>query len=152
MFVIRVVSLLVGVIGLSCGFSVSATFGKVAGSSSEYVTFMKDGGWCWYQDPRAIIKNGKLVVAGVSGRNGDVKLSVYDLVAGKDLGTVILHQEFERDDHDVPALYARPDGSILAMWAKHGREKVHYYAISSPTNYLDWGERQQFHHEYEERW
>ncbi len=125
---------------------------KAATASSNPITFMKDGGWCWYQDPRAIINDGKLVIAGLSGQTGDVKVSVYDLRSQKDLGTKILHKEFERDDHDVPALYARPDGSILAMWAKHGREKIHYYAISSSTNYLEWGERQEFHHEYEERW
>ena len=112
---------------------------------------MHDGGWCWYQDPRAIIANGKLVIAGLDGQTGDVRLGVFDLDSEEIEGEVVLHGHLEIDDHDVPALYARPDGSILAMWAKHGREKIHYYSISNPRNYLEWGERREFHHVYDHR-
>ncbi len=112
-------------------------------------TFMRDGGWCWYQDPRAIIAHGKLIIGGVSGQNGDLKISVYDLAASRDLGTVVLHPQFQVDDHDVPALYARPDGSILAVYAKHGNERIHYTRISSPHDYLQWGPEQQFVHNYD---
>lgn len=112
-------------------------------------TFMRDGGWCWYQDPRAIIAHGKLIIGGVSGQNGDLKVSVYDLTANRDLGTVVLHPQFQVDDHDVPALYARPDGSILAVYAKHGNERIHYTRISSPDDYLQWGPEQQFVHNYD---
>ena len=115
------------------------------------ITFMKDGGWCWYQDPRVIINNEKLIVAGLSGQSGDVKISIYDLESRKDLGTVVLHEKFQRDDHNVPALYARPDGSILAVYAKHGNEKIHYYRISDPVNYLKWEEEQRFVHDYPQR-
>lgn len=115
---------------------------------SPIITFMPDGGWCWYQDPRALIHHGKLILAGLSGRSGDVKISVYDLEAGKNLGTVVLHEKFERDDHDVPALYARPDGSILAMYAKHAKENVHYYRISDPEDYMKWGPEQRFVHDF----
>jgi len=114
------------------------------------ITFMKAGGWCWYQDPRGIIKNGKLVIGGLNGQNGDVKVAVYDLKAGKDLGTVTLHAQFERDDHDVPVFFARPDGSLLAVYARHSKEKIHYYRISSPTNYLHWGPERKFIHNYPE--
>ena len=112
-------------------------------------TFMRDGGWCWYQDPRAIIAHGKLIIGGVSGQNGDLKVSVYDLAANRDLGTVVLHPQFQVDDHNVPALYARPDGGILAVYAKHGNERIHYYRISSPDDYLQWGPEQQFVHNYD---
>lgn len=114
----------------------------------DLTTFMEDGGWCWYQDPRAIISNGKLIVGGVSGTNGDVKVAVYDLAAGQDLGTVVLHPRFQTDDHNVPAFYARPDGSVLAVYAKHGDEPIHYYRISDPNDTLKWGEEQQFKHDF----
>ncbi|MDI9383287.1 MAG: hypothetical protein QM518_03205, partial [Verrucomicrobiota bacterium] len=93
---------------------------RVDGQADEQILLMREGGWCWYQDPRALIQNGKLLVGGVSGVNGDVKVSVYDLEAGQDLGVVVLHPRFQADDHNVPAFYARPDGSVLAMYAKHG--------------------------------
>ncbi len=102
--------------------------------------FMTNGGWCWYQGPRAIISKGKLVMGGLDGQNGDVNLGVYDLKSGKVDGQITLHSNFQKDDHDAPALYARPDGSILAMWAKHGQEKKHHYKISQTDNYLSWSE------------
>jgi hypothetical protein len=110
------------------------------------ITVLEDAGWCWYQDPRAMIHHGMLLTGGVSGVSGDVKVSVYDLQAGRDLGTVILHAGFQSDDHDTPAFYARPDGSVLAMYAKHGNEKLHYYRISDPEDYTQWGEEQVFDH------
>ncbi|WP_071797471.1 glycoside hydrolase family 88 protein [Labilibacter marinus] len=116
----------------------------------DYTTFMTNGGWCWYQDPRAIINDGKLIIAGLDGQNGDVNLGVYDLLGDSVQGQVTLHKELQVDDHDVPALYARSDNSILAVWAKHGNEKIHYYNISSSDDYLQWGERMQHNHEYDD--
>jgi hypothetical protein len=116
--------------------------------AQEFTTFMKDGGWCWYQDPRVVIKNNKLIIGGLGGESGDVKIGVYDLKSNTNLGSVVLHENFQRDDHNVPALYIRPDGSILAVYAKHNNEAIHYYRISSPTDYLSWGEEKQFVHDY----
>ncbi len=123
----------------------------VNSNSSEFITFMEDGGWCWYQDPRAIIHNGKLVFGGLSGQSGDVKIGVYDLEKNENKGAVVLDKNFEVDDHDVPALYAKPDGSIYAMWAKHGKEKIHYFNSSSPDNYLEWGTKKELVHKYKEK-
>ncbi|WP_298530582.1 glycoside hydrolase family 88 protein [uncultured Algibacter sp.] len=115
---------------------------------TQHQTFMKDGGWCWYQDPRAIISNGKLLISGLSGQSGDVRLGVYDLENEKNDSALVLHEKFQRDDHDVPALYQRPDKSVLAVWAKHGDEKIHHYNISTSNDYLKWGIPKQYHHEY----
>lgn len=116
------------------------------------ITFMKDGGWCWYQDPRAIIAGEKLIIGGIDGGNGDVKVSVFDLAANRNLGTVTLHPRFQRDDHDAPALYARPDGSLLAVYTKHASDRTHRYRISDPDDYLVWGEEKEFVHAYEGGW
>ncbi|WP_298472418.1 glycoside hydrolase family 88 protein [uncultured Maribacter sp.] len=119
-------------------------------NTSLFTTFMEDGGWCWYQDPRAVIKNGKLVFGGLSGRSGDVKIGVYNLKDNIKEGTIVLDKNFQADDHDVPALYVRPNGSILAMWAKHANEKKHYYSVSSVGNYLEWGDIKEYIHTYKE--
>ncbi|MGQ1783749.1 glycoside hydrolase family 88 protein [Saccharicrinis sp. GN24d3] len=118
------------------------------GGGSQHTIFMHNGGWCWYQDPRAIISNGKIVIGGLNGQNGDVNVGVYNLRGDSIEGRVTLHKELQPDDHNVPALYARPDGSVLAVWAKHGNEKIHYYNISTADNYLQWGERMQHNHVY----
>lgn len=51
---------------LLAGFALASI--TSAKSPSVLTTFMEDGGWCWYQDPRAIISQGKLLVGGVSGQ------------------------------------------------------------------------------------
>ncbi len=118
---------------------------------NEIITFMTHGGWCWYQDPRAIISNGKIVIGGLDGMSGDVNIGVFDLKTERAVGQTCLHKALQADDHNAPALYARPDGSILAVWAKHGNEKHHYYAISSPDDYLKWENRMEHHHVYNDK-
>lgn len=117
---------------------------------NQYQTFMKDGGWCWYQDPRAIISNGKLLIGGLSGQSGDVRLGVYDLKNEKNDSTLVLHENLQRDDHNTPALYQRPDKSVLVVWAKHGKEKIHHYNISTSNDYLKWGAKKEYYHEYDD--
>ncbi|TNJ43802.1 glycoside hydrolase family 88 protein [Tamlana fucoidanivorans] len=118
---------------------------------TTYKTFMEDGGWCWYQDPRVIISEGKLLIGGLSGQSGDVRLGVYDLTKEQTDSTLVLHKNLQRDDHNVPALYQRPDKSVLAIWAKHASEKIHYYSTSEGTNYLKWGATKQYIHEYDSK-
>lgn len=110
--------------------------------------FAQNGGWCWFQDPRAIIHEDKLVVGSVSGsgeERGDLRVSVYDLKADQDLGTVVLHPKLQSDDHCAPAFYARPDNRILAIYNLHSSPK-HYYRISAPGDPTQWGEEKTFAH------
>ncbi len=84
-------------------------------------------------------------VSGCGSHAGDVRVSVYDLLADKDLGTYVLHAELESDDHNAPAFYVRPDGRILAMYAYH-TSPAHYYRISEPGDPTRWGPEQAFPH------
>jgi hypothetical protein len=112
-----------------------------------FTTFMEDGGWCWYQDPRAIIHDGKLFIGAVKGHgDGEALVGIYDLKAGKPLGNFVMHENFDRDDHNSPVFYARPDGSVLAMYARHSREKYHYYRISDPKDCTHWSEEMRIDH------
>lgn len=117
--------------------------------STAYTTFMEDGGWCWYQDPRAVIANGKLLIAGLSGQSGDVRLGVFDLKSEAIDTALVFHKDFQKDDHNVPALYKREDKSVIAMWAKHASEKKHYYKISQSPDYTNWSGTKTFAHEYD---
>ncbi|MFH4967002.1 glycoside hydrolase family 88 protein [Gaetbulibacter sp. M240] len=114
----------------------------------SHSTFMEDGGWCWYQDPRAVISDGKLVISGISGQSGDVRIGIYDLRSEKIDSTVVLHENLEVDDHDAPALFKRPDDRILAVWAMHSKEKIHYSSVTEPGNYLNWMNCKLFEHDY----
>jgi len=111
------------------------------------ITFAHNGGWCWFQDPRAIVNRGKLVIGSVSGSGGgDVRVTVYDLARGEKLGTSVLHRRFQQDDHNAPALFARPDGRLLAMYAKHNGDTKHYWRISEPGDPLSWGPERNYDH------
>jgi len=89
-----------------------------------------NGGWCWYQGPRAIVtKDGKVVFTTISGDSyvgldaGDLWASSWDPKSGK-TDHFELHDKFQRDDHDVAGLLERQDGSILAVYGKHTSDKL----------------------------
>ena len=126
-------------------FLLPALLFSFAVSAAEPVvrTFNDDGAWCWFEDERAIIHNGKLIIGSVaagahdSSRSGDIDAAVYSINDGS--GTVVeLHDALQRDDHNSPAFVVRPDGRVLAMYAKHGPENHVYYRISSSTDLTQW--------------
>lgn len=127
-----------------------AEWTAAAKPGAEFSTFMTDTGWCWYEDPRVIIHNGKLVLGGISGTSGDVRIGVFDLRSEQMDGASVLYEKFQHDDHDSPVFHVRPDGSLLTVYAKHGKEKIHHYNISDPNDYLKWGLRKEYHHVYED--
>ena len=96
------------------------------------IVLSEDGGWCWFESPRALIQGSRLIVGTVASgwndaaRKGDINAIVHDLAAGT-TSTFELHNQLELDDHDSPAFLARPDGRIVALFAKHGTENHFYY-------------------------
>jgi len=107
------------------------------------ITLKENGGWCWFQDERVIIHDGILIfgsVADTSGKNGDklngnVEVTSYDLRTNKHLGSYVLHERLEADDHNVPAFILLNDKRILVVYSKHGSDKYIRYRIS--TNPMD---------------
>jgi hypothetical protein len=90
------------------------------------IQFNDNGGWCWYQDERAVVdKTGnKLVIASTASggsRNGTNEVTVYDLATntGKTLKLPSTLPTNNVDDHNSPALLVRPDGRYMAMWSGH---------------------------------
>jgi len=97
-----------------------------------------DGGWCWFQDERCIVKDGVLYVGTVSSgyndasRKGDINVIVHDLESGE-TSTIELHDQLQLDDHDVPALL-QIDDDILAMWSTHGNDwNIHRRLINATS-------------------
>jgi len=126
--------------------SVAAEYDR-ANDPHGFTVFMQDGGWCWYQDPRAIAHDGKLFIGSVKGNgSGPALVGIYDFEAEKSLGNVLMQDRFGRDDHNSPVFYVRPDGSVLAIYAKHNRDKFHYYRISDPQDPTQWSEEQVIDH------
>lgn len=94
-----------------------------------------DGGWCWFQFPCALQHDSLLLVGSVASgghdekRRGNIELHVHDCL-NHITDSVILHEQFELDDHNAPALLIRPDGRLLIVYSKHGTEPHNYSRIS----------------------
>ncbi|GAA5200403.1 BNR-4 repeat-containing protein [Microbacterium jejuense] len=112
-----------------------------------------NGAWCWFQDERALIdpEAGLLVVGSIAvaegpggaERAGNVELTVVDL-ASRTSRIVVLHENLEADDHDVPALWRRRDGRWLAMYAKHKTDDLMRWRVSEPGDPTRWGPESTF--------
>lgn len=103
------------------------------------IRFMEQGGWCWFQDPRAVVLDDYLVMGAVRGnRNGEARIGVYDLRARKPLEPFIAQTPFNADDHNSPVFFERSDGSLLATYALHGGNRYHYSRISEPNDPTRW--------------
>jgi hypothetical protein len=110
-----------------------------------------DGGWCWFEDERAVVVRGKLIFGVVaSQRKGNVEAVAYDLAKATSTVTV-LHapaNEIETkrwmDDHNSPAFVLRPDGRLAATYAMHGVEEKIYYRITEPGDLTRWGDERVF--------
>lgn len=117
-----------------------------------------NGAWCWFQDERTLFdaETGRVLVGSVPAaegpgghrRAGNIELTVLDLES-RTSTVVVLHERLETDDHDVPALWLRPDGRYLAMYARHKSDDLSRWRISTdphdptrwePEQHFDWSD------------
>ncbi len=110
-----------------------------AGCTADEIVVLNDnGGWCWYQDERVLVHGDRLIFSSVANRSGtdgetrrgNVQITTCDLRDGKLLGVSVLHEHLLDNDHATPALLLREDGRILAVYSKHGDDKLMRYRIS----------------------
>ncbi|WP_430812262.1 MULTISPECIES: BNR-4 repeat-containing protein [unclassified Carboxylicivirga] len=92
-------------------------------SASGYLT--KDGGWCWFSDPRAIYVDGNIITGWVK-KNGTIEAASFS-AAGKEIKTKELFFRLEADDHDNPAFVETGDGRIVATYTRHSTKKEFYF-------------------------
>lgn len=109
------------------------------------IQFNDDGGWCWYQDERAVVdvKNKKLVIGTVGfqgSRNGNIEATIYDMATGK-AGTPTKLGNISVDDHNAPGIVITPGGNYVAMFAGH---RVDCYSHFSIYNGTSWSAEKKF--------
>jgi hypothetical protein len=115
-----------------------------------------DGGWCWFHYPRVICVGEWFYVGFVasgyqdSRRAGEIRVARVPTrfrwlrrtrelrLDGPDSNERI---RLWADDHNVPALLERADGSILATWSLHGRENRFYSQAFNPVRMKAIGSR-----------
>lgn len=115
--------------------------------SGPLTVFNDNGAWCWYQDERVIVHNGKLIIGSVAdasgtggaARNGNVEVVEYDIDAGGPSVRTVLHADFQADDHDTAAFLPLPDNRILAIYTKHLSDRlIHYRFTTNPNDTTAW--------------
>ena len=123
-------------------WAATATLGLWGQQAQPVIVFNDDGGWCWFEDERAIVYKDKLLIGSVaagvheSARCGNIELVTYDLSTGSKR-LEVLHPNLSDgpdnryDDHNSPVFLARPDGRILTVYAEHDLENHFYYRISA---------------------
>src|SRR5262249_46786954 len=106
------------------------------------ITFNDNGGWCWYQDERAVVdtaKNKLIIATEASGgsRNGQTEAVIYDIAMNKSTRYTLVSSlsTGNVDDHNSPALLIRPDGNYFAMWSSH---RIDCFSRTSIFNGTSW--------------
>jgi hypothetical protein len=127
--------------GCSSCSSQAAQSDFVAG---ELLTIKQNGGWCWFQGPRAIVDGDRVLVGTVAGdsyagsRRGDIEVTAFDVKAQKS-GTFKLHKKLQGDDHASPSIMVLPDGRYLAMYTRHGSDRLMRWRTSTrPHDMSEW--------------
>ena len=130
----------------------------------------ENGGWCWFQDPRLIVDQHETqilfaTVANVDGPHGasvdgNIDVNRFDLRSEESSHVTLgnIPTRGRGDDHNVAALWQRPDGRFLAKYTGHNYGKGyngnpkgtdthldHFYRISvHPHDATEWGPEQVF--------
>lgn len=133
---------------VACIVSIAAASHGCARESSRVLMLKTNGGWCWFQDPRALVDGDQLIFGSVAGsivadsKAGDIDVTSVDLESGAST-SFTLAPEFQRDDHDVPALLKLPDGRYLAAYQRHGNDSLTRWRITRrPGDVTDWHDEQ----------
>ena len=114
-----------------------------------------DGGWCWFQDERALVVGDELVLGTVAagrhdpGRRGAVEATGVDLRTHATtrfrLSATPVAKKDGYDDHAAPAFVARGDGRLLAVWAGHGFDDRILSRVSTrPGDPSSWSDERAF--------
>jgi hypothetical protein len=120
---------------------------QLSAATPEFTVFNDNGGWCWFQDERAIVWEGKLVFASVANalgtdgarRGGNIEVTTVDLSGRTPSVTTVLHAQLQNDDHAAPALLVLDDGHILAMYCRHGSDQLVRFRVSvHPGDATSW--------------
>ncbi|MCB0752410.1 MAG: BNR repeat-containing protein, partial [Ignavibacteriae bacterium] len=114
--------------------------------SENFKTFTSDGAWCWFSDPRAVYYEGKYkrTYAGWVDSSGNITIGYYDHDL-KEIKTKILEANFQKDDHDNPALLFLPDGRLMVFFTKHAEAyPILQYKMNNAEDISSWNKQELF--------
>jgi hypothetical protein len=98
---------------------------------------IEDMAWCWWTRPRAS-RIGDQVYIGALDHEGGIVATRLDLGTGA--VTRARLAQFEDDDHNNPALLARPGRPLVCFYSRHdAAEGLRYRVSRQPLDLGDWG-------------
>jgi hypothetical protein len=122
--------------GLLAWFAAPRPAYAAAAPGEFFPSFTADGGWCWFSDPRAIARDGR-TFAGWVKTDGSVEIGAWDNATGR-ITTHVLHPQFQRDDHDNPALLFLPDGRLATFYSLHASGDMRLRVTTRPGDITEW--------------
>ncbi len=117
-------------------FCSAAPLVAVDNPAKSYADLTRDGAWCWFSDPRAVCRDGR-IYAGWMTSDGSVQVGAMDLKASA-VQVAPLAKKLERDDHDNPALLFLPDGRLAAFFSRHAKGDMHLRVTEKPADIGAW--------------
>jgi len=120
---------------ISCTFFQTFTSHKGEG----YKTFTKNGGWCWFQDPRAVYINGnkKRTYAGWMTNSGQLQIGYYDHESDT-IKKITLKESWDIDDHNNNSFLVLTDNRLTVFYAKHNKHGLFCKTASIAENISKW--------------
>ncbi len=105
----------------------------------EWRNFTADGAWCWFSDPRAVYHQGQReqTFAAWVDSSGNIFIGAFDHDT-RQITTFLLHENFERDDHDVPSILIRNDGRLMVFYSRHSKNDYYMRISENPEDITSW--------------
>jgi len=97
------------------------------------------GGWCWFQDPRAVRFVGEYDRTYVGYADaGKIMVAYYDHGLKKQGMPLVVCRTRRDDDHIAPSILILPDGHFLVFWSKHCLDYIHMRHSVNPEDISCW--------------
>lgn len=107
----------------------------------SFANLTDEGAWFWFPDPKAVYYEGKhkRTYFGWVSKAVSIRVGCYDHET-KQITEATLREKLNPDSHSVPVLLVRPDGRLIAFYAKHYDKKATLYRVSKePEDISSWG-------------
>ena len=116
---------------------------SVTQAQTNFVTLAGDGAWTWFNDPRALFYHGVLYFGYNRNADGECVLSAYNPQTGI-VSNLWVSSEIDADDHFVPGLLIKQDGTMLAIYTGHQIDQYFTYRLSTmnPSSADNWGDEE----------
>lgn len=108
-------------------------------AQTHFAPLTGDGAWTWFNDPRALFCHGLLYFGYNRNADGACVLSTCNTQTGV-VSNLWASTELDVDDHFLPGLLVKQDGTMLAIYTGHQVDQYFTYRLSTtnPASAGNW--------------